>query len=64
MRIEPVSPIEGVKFENNEVPPGKPNAELKLTAAGSFKAGWFTLRAGSSISPPIELKAKTREDEQ
>ena len=64
LKIEPVTPIEGVKFENNEVPPGKPNAELKLTAAGSFKAGWFKLHAGSSISPPIELKAKTREDEQ
>ncbi len=64
LKIEPVSPIEGVRFENNEVPPGKPNAELKLTAAGSFKAGWFKLHAGSSISPPIELKAQTKEDEQ
>ena len=63
LKIEPMMPIEGVKFENNEVPPGKPNAELKLTAAGSFKAGWFKLHAGSSVSPPIELKAKTQEDE-
>jgi len=59
-----VAAISCKKYENNEVPPGKPNAELKLTAAGSFKAGWFKLHTGSSISPPIELKAKTQEDEQ
>ena len=64
LKIEPVKPIEGVKFENNEVPPGKPNAELKLVAGEKFKAGWFKLRAGTSESPPIELKVKTGEDEQ
>lgn len=64
LRIEPETPIVGVKFENNEVPPGKPNAELKLTATGAFKPGWIKLRAGTSVSPPIELKAKTQEDEQ
>ena len=64
LRIEPETPIPGVKFENNEVPPGKPNAELKLTATGSFKPGWFKLHAGTSVSPPIELKAKTQEEEQ
>ena len=65
LKIEPEAPIEGVKFENNEVPPGKPNAELKLTATGAFKPGWFKLRAGSSVSPPIELKLQTsQEDEQ
>jgi hypothetical protein len=64
LRIDPEMPIPGVKFENNEVPPGKPNAELKLTATGSFKPGWFKLHAGTSVSPPIELKAKTQEDEQ
>jgi hypothetical protein len=54
-----------VKFVNNEVPAGKANAELKLTATSSFKPGWMKLRAGSSVSPPIELKAKTsQEDEQ
>ncbi|HET9321434.1 MAG TPA: pre-peptidase C-terminal domain-containing protein [Bryobacteraceae bacterium] len=64
LRIEPETPIVGVKFENNEVPPGKPNAELKLTATSAFKPGWIKLRAGTSVSPPIELKAKTQEDEQ
>jgi len=64
LRIEPETPIVGVKFENNEVPPGKPNAELKLTATSAFKPGWIKLRAGTSVSPPIELKVKTQEDEQ
>ncbi len=64
LRIEPETPITGVKFENNEVPPGKPNAELKLTATSAFKPGWIKLRVGTSVSPPIELKAKTQEGEQ
>jgi hypothetical protein len=65
LKIEPETPVEGVKFENNEVPPGKPNAELKLTATSAFKPGWIKLRAGSSVSPPIELRARTsQEDEQ
>ena len=64
LKIEPDSPIEGVKFENNEVPPGKPNAELKLTATSAFKPGWFKLRAGSSVSPPIELKLQTSQEDE
>jgi len=65
LKIELETPIEGVKFVNNEVPAGKANAELKLTATSSFKPGWMKLRAGSSVSPPIELKAKTsQEDDQ
>jgi hypothetical protein len=65
LRVEPVAPVEGVTFEGKEVPPGKPNVELKLTAAGSFKPGRLQLRAGSFVSPPIELKVKTpQEDEQ
>ncbi|HXA04282.1 MAG TPA: hypothetical protein VNY30_05565, partial [Bryobacteraceae bacterium] len=65
LRIEPETPIEGVKFEGNVVPPGRPNVELKLTASGPFKPGWFKLRAGAAVSPPIELKEQTsQEDEQ
>jgi len=65
LKIEPESPIEGVKFESNELPPGMVTAELKLTASGAFKPGRFKLRSGSSLSPPIELKVKTsQEDEQ
>ncbi len=65
LKIEPESPIEGVKFENNELPPGMVTAELKLTASSAFKPGRFKLRSGSSLSPPIELKLKdSEEDEQ
>jgi hypothetical protein len=64
LKIEPESPIDGVKFENNELPPGTPAIELKLSASNSFKPGWFKLRAGSSVSPPIELKAQTEEGGQ
>jgi hypothetical protein len=64
LRIEPESPVDGVKFENNELPPGMGTIELKLTASHSFKPGWIKLRAGSSVSPPIELKMQNREDEQ
>jgi hypothetical protein len=54
-----------VKFESNELPPGMVTAELKMTASGAFKPGWFKLHSGSSLSPPIELKAKnSQEDEQ
>ncbi|MFN7995668.1 MAG: pre-peptidase C-terminal domain-containing protein [Bryobacteraceae bacterium] len=65
LKIEPEAPIEGVTFEGTDVPPGTPNVQLKLRAGESFKPGWFQLRAGSSLSPPIELKLKTsQEDEQ
>jgi len=65
LRIEPESRMEGITFEGAEVPPGTPNVQLKLKADPSFKPGWFQLRAGSSVSPPIELKLKTsQEDEQ
>jgi Bacterial pre-peptidase C-terminal domain len=30
LRIEPETPIAGVRFENNEVPPGKPNARRNV----------------------------------
>jgi hypothetical protein len=62
LTIEPESPVDGVKFENNELSPGMPNIELKLTASNSFKPGRIKLRAGSSVSPPIELKMQTQED--
>ena len=64
LKIEPESPVDGVKFENNELPPGTPTIELKLTAANSFKPGRVKLRAGSSVSPPIELKMQKEEGEQ
>jgi quinohemoprotein amine dehydrogenase alpha subunit-like protein len=63
LRIEPESPVDGVKFENNELPPGMGTIELKLTASNSFKPGWIKLRAGSSVSPPIELKMQNQQED-
>src|SRR5262249_24590230 len=64
LKIEPETPVDGVKFENNELPPGTATIELKLTASNTFKPGWLKLRAGSSVSPPIELKIQKEEGEQ
>jgi hypothetical protein len=65
LRIEPDSPVKGVRFEGNELAPGAPAIELKLAASTDFKPGWIKLRAGTSLSPPIELKVPTaQEDEQ
>ena len=64
LKIETETPIEGVTFENNELLPGTPTIELKLTASSSFKPGWIRLRSGLSVSPPIELKMQTEEGGQ
>jgi hypothetical protein len=62
LSIEPEKPIEGVRFEGGVLPPGAPNAELRVTATDGFHPGWFRLRAGSYFSPPIELKTHTSEE--
>jgi len=64
LRIEPESPVAGVKFENNVLPPGKLILELKLRADNSFKPSRFKLRAGTSVSAPIQLTPESSEDEQ
>ena len=64
LKIEPENPVEGVKFESNELPAGMVTAELKLTASSAFKPGRFKLRSGSSLSPPIELKLKNSEEDE
>jgi hypothetical protein len=64
LTLEPESPVEGLKFENNVLPPGKLSCELKLRAGQSFKPGRFRLRAGSSLSPPITLMPERPEDQQ
>ncbi len=64
LKIEPESPIEGVKFESSDLPPGMVTAELKLTASSAFKPGRFKLRSGSSVSAPIELKLKNSEEDE
>jgi len=63
LKIESVYPVEGLIFEINELAPGVPTIELKLTASNSFKPGWIKLRSGTSISPPIELKMHSQEGE-
>jgi hypothetical protein len=61
LTLEPESPVEGLKFEDNVLPPGKLICELKLRAGQTFKPGRFRLRAGSSISPPITLMPETED---
>jgi hypothetical protein len=61
LTLEPESPVEGLKFEDNVLPPGKLICELKLRAGQAFKPGRFRLRAGSSISPPITLTPETED---
>jgi hypothetical protein len=61
LTLEPESPVEGLKFEDNVLPPGKLICELKLRAGRDFKPGRFRLRAGSSISPPITLTPETED---
>jgi hypothetical protein len=63
LKIEPESPVEGVTFENNVLPPGKLICELKLRAGQSFKPGRFKLRAGSAVSPPITLMPESPEEQ-
>jgi hypothetical protein len=63
LKIEPESPVEGVTFENNILPPGKLICELKLRAGPSFKPGRFKLRAGSAVSPPITLMPESPEEQ-
>ncbi len=55
LTLEPESPVEGLKFEDNVLPAGKLICELKLRASPAFKPGRFRLRVGSSVSPPITL---------
>jgi len=55
LKLEPESPVEGLKFEDNVLPAGKLICELKLRASPAFKPGRFRLRVGSSVSPPITL---------
>ena len=39
-------------------------ADFNFAGGEAPKPGWIKLRAGTSVSPPIELKVKTQEDEQ
>ena len=55
--------MEGVRFENNVLEQGSSQVELRVTASGAVPVKSFRLRAGSAVSPPIELKmGKDEED--
>jgi hypothetical protein len=65
LSIEPDPPLPGVRFENNVLSPGAGQIELRITATDAVKSGSFRLRAGSAVSPPIEIKsgsARSSED--
>jgi hypothetical protein len=65
LAIEPDPPLPGIRFENNVLSPGASQIELRITATGAVKPGSFRLRAGSAVSPPIEIKsgsARSSED--
>lgn len=65
LTIEPDPPLAGATFENNVLSPEAGQIELRITATGAVKSGSFRLRAGSAVSPPIEIKngsARSSED--
>ena len=62
LTLEPDTPIEGVKFENNLLEAGATQVELRVTAAAPVPSRSFRLRAGDFVSPPIELKMGKQEE--
>jgi len=64
LTIEPEPELPGVRFDNNTLQPGDTQVELRVTASGAVKPGWFRLRAGGVVSPPIELKGEGGKDEE
>ncbi|MCU1273328.1 MAG: putative pre-peptidase, partial [Bryobacterales bacterium] len=62
--LEPEPAAPGVKFENNVLEPGATQVDLRVTASGKVEPGWFHLRAGDAVSPPIELKSEDAKDEE
>jgi len=44
--------------------PGATQIELRVTASGKVPSGGFRLRAGESVSPPIQLKSGGAKDEE
>jgi hypothetical protein len=56
LTVDPETPIEGVKFENNVLAPSASQVELRITATGQIKPGSFRLKAGPGLSPRITLR--------
>ena len=64
LTIAPDPPLPGVQFERNVLEPGATQIELRVTASGKVPSGGFRLRAGESVSPPIQLKSGGAKDEE
>ena len=62
LSIEPEPALDGVKFENNVLDADSTQVELHLTASRAVTLKSFRLRAGSAVSPPIELKTEAVEE--
>jgi hypothetical protein len=56
LTVEPETPIEGVKFEDNVLAPGASQIELRITATGRIQPSSFRLKAGPGLSPRITLR--------
>ena len=64
LTIEPDPPVPGVRFENNVLSPGAGQIELRITATEAVTSSRFRLRAGASVSPPIEIKVAGSRDSE
>ena len=64
LTIEPEPALPGVQFENNVLEPGGTQIDLRVSASGKVASGVFRLRAGGSVSPPIQLKSGRAKDEE
>src|SRR5579872_1925757 len=62
LTLQPDPASAGVKFENNVLEPGSSQIEMRVTAEGPVSAKFLRLRAGSAVSPPIELSLETAEE--
>jgi hypothetical protein len=63
LTLESQPSLTGVRFENNVLEPGSSQVELRITAAGPVPVKSFRLRAGTAVSPPIELKVGKNEED-
>jgi len=63
LSIEPESPVDGLKFENNILAPGAEQVELRVIASGPVKPGAFRLRAGPGLSQSIAFKLQSQKEE-
>ena len=64
LTITPDPELPGVQFERNVLEPGATQIELRVTASGPVPSAVFRLRAGESVSPPIQLKRGAAKDEE